>query len=397
MENGIVEQSLDPQQVLISDPETGPRKRLLFIVTVDWYFCSHRLALAKAARDEGYDVAVACRLTKHEDQIKAAGIRVIPLFWDRGGAGPVMQIRALIGLVQILRRERPDICHNVALKPVVFGSAAARIAGVPKIVNAVAGLGTSFIHAGWRAGLSRTVLRYAIRCVANTKNARFIFQNEDDLDSLAELDAVSRSRSVLIRGAGIDPKEFPALPPPTTMPVTFALVARMLKTKGIEDAVAASALLSERGVAHRLLLCGGSDPADRSSLSDEELAHINGTDAVQWLGPVTDVRNIWAQADVALQPSRGREGLPKSLLEAAACGRPMIATDVPGCREIARQDVTGFLVPERTPADLADAMERLILDRALRLRLGEGARSAVEREFSSERVHRDTLAVYRMA
>lgn len=375
------------------------RPRLLFLVTEDWYFCSHRLALARAARDAGFDVVVATRVAAHGEAIRAAGLRLLPLRWRRRGDGVAGGLRALGAIARLYRAERPDIVHHVALKPVLFGGIAARLAwpwprARPLHVAAVTGLGSGLLPGSPAARLLRPALAAALRLAAGG-NA-IIVQNPEDGAALEVL-GIDPRHITLIRGSGVDTAHFtplPEPPPDAGRPLAVALVARMLRSKGVLDAVAAVRRLRAQGVAIELLLAGAGDPGNPDSLDDATLAALAAEPGVRWLGHVEDVRAVWRQAAIAVLPTTYGEGLPKTLLEAAACGRPLVATDVPGCREVVKNGATGLLVPPHDVAALAEALARLMADSALRQAMGVAARALVEREFGAAAVARQTLALY---
>ncbi|MDR3441061.1 glycosyltransferase family 4 protein [Telmatospirillum sp.] len=362
--------------------------RLLFVVTEDWYFCSHRLDLAKAAQRAGYDVHVATRVTGHGETIRAAGFTLHPLQLDRRVGNPLAEIAALIGL---LRRVKPAIMHNVALKPAVFGSLAARLAGVSHVVNAVSGLGYVFINRQGVAGLLRPLIVAAIRFLFGSRGRHVIVQNGHDKAYFDQL--VTPSRVHLIRGSGIDVNRFVPYPELPGIPLA-AVVARLLWDKGIGELVEAARILRDRGVRLRIALIGKPDPANPRTIPEAEVRSWVDEGLVEWWGHRDDIAEVWRQAQIAVLPSY-REGLPKALLEAAACGRPLVTTDVPGCNELVRDGDNGLLVPVRQAEPLAAALARLAGDPALRARLGARARQRAEEEFSSEQVIAQQLDLYR--
>ena len=368
---------------------------LLFLVTEDWYFCSHRLPVARAARDAGFAVTVAARVREHGDQIRAEGFALCPLRWKRSGDGILGGLRALAEIVRLYRHERPDILYHVALKPVLFGGIAAWLAfgprAAPAVLSAVMGLGTS-ASALWR----RWALGRALRFVAG--RGTVIVQNPEDGAALARF-GFDPARVALIRGSGVDTGHFAPLPEPPDEPAgcTVALVGRMLRSKGVLDAAAAIRALRTEGLAVDLVLAGAADRDSRDSLSEEELAALGRESGIEWLGHVGDVREVWRRAAIALLPSSYGEGVPKSLLEAASCARPIIASDMPGCREVVVQGKTGLLVPARDVAALARAIATLARDRELRRRMGEAGRARIVAEFGEEAVAEQTVALLRSA
>lgn len=375
------------------------RPKLLFLVTEDWYFWSHRLPVARAARDAGFEVVVATRVEAHGERIGAEGFRLSPLSWRRRGDGPAGAARALAAIAALYRRERPDIVHHVALKPVLFGGVAARLAfprrrGRPAQVAAVTGLGSGLMPTTLFGRLARPALAGAVRLAA--ADGRIVVQNPEDSAALAGL-GFDPARIALIRGSGVDTRHFAPLPDPAVpsgQTVTVALVARMLRSKGVLDAVAAVRLLRARGVAIELLLAGPTDPDNRDSLDEAALAALAAEPGIAWLGRVEDVRAVWRRAAIAVLPSTYGEGVPKALLEAAAGARAIVATDMPGCREAVRHGETGLLVPPHDIAALADALARLAGDPAARQAMGAAGRALVEREFGEATVASQTLLLY---
>lgn len=364
---------------------------LLFLVTEDWYFCSHRLGLARAARQAGWRVVVATRFDRHRERLAAEGFELVPLGLRRRSLDPLRELAAIAEIVAAYRRERPDIVHHVALKPAVYGSIAAWIAGVPAVLNAVAGLGYVFISDAPKARALRPLLKGAFRRLFNRPNSHLVVQNADDFDAFAKV--VRPPALHLIRGSGVDTTVFTAAPEPEGVPVA-ALVGRMLWDKGVGEAVEAARILKRRGTAVRVVLVGPPDPDNPRSLTERQLRAWHAEGVVEWWGQRDDIAAVWRQAAIAVLPSY-REGLPKALLEAAACGRPMVATDVPGCREMVRHEVDGLLVPVRQAEPLADAIQRFVEDSGLRARFGAAARQRVEAELSDAAVNARFLALYR--
>ena len=365
--------------------------KLLFLVTEDWYFCSHRLPVARAARDAGFAVAVAARVRDHGEAIRAEGFALHPLRWKRRGDGIFGHLRALAEIVSLYRRERPDIVYHVALKPVLFGGLAARLAFFrrPVVVSAVMGLGIEFTGgAGWK----KRALGWAVRVAVG--KGRIIVQNPENRDALVGF-GIDPARIALIPGSGVDTEHFVALPDPPGPDIAVALVGRMLRSKGVLGAVAAVRKLRAEGLDVKLILAGAADPDSRDSLSDDELAALGREPGIEWLGHVGDVRTVWVRAAIALLPSSYGEGVPKALLEAASCARPIAASDMPGCREIVVPGETGLLVPAHDVAALAEAIATLAADAARRRRMGEAGRQRVIGKFGEAMVAQQTVALLR--
>lgn len=369
-------------------------KTLLFVAAADFFFVSHRMTLARAARAAGYDVVVATHVAEHRAAIEAEGFRVVPIRIRRGLRNPFADLLALFDLLKAVRDECPDLVHLLSLKPVVFGGLAARLAGVPATINALTGLGFLYAEGAGSGGLLRTAVTRVLRFLAAPKNVWTIVQNADDLRTLADAKIGDPKRTVLIRGSGVDIVGFAPRPEPEGTPVA-AMVSRLVGLKGVTDLVEAARLLRRRNVPIRVALVGSPDPLNPTAVSRETVEGWVAEGAVEWWGQRNDIPTVWAEAHIAVQPSRGGEGLPKSLLEAGACGRPLVTTDVPGCRELVSDGINGLVVPPQSPQALAAALEKLALDAALRKRLGAAARATVETEHADTAVAAATLDLYR--
>ena len=367
--------------------------RLLYLVTEDWYFCSHRLALARAAREAGFDVTLATRVQRHGHLILEAGLDLVPLRLSRRSSNPVRELGSLYEILALYRRVRPDIVHHVALKPVLYGSIAAIAAGVPSVINALAGLGYIFSSRDLKARCLRPIVKTAFRVILNRPNSHVILQNPDDRKLLALLGITGAKDSPLIRGSGADLSRYAPHPEQPGVPVVV-LPARMLRDKGVEEFIEAARILKGSGVASRFVLAGEPDPDNPASIPEARLKAWASEGVIEYWGWQEDMARVFCQAHVVCLPSY-REGLPKVLIEAAASGRPIVTCDVPGCREIVRHEQNGLLVPARDPRALASALQRLIEDPTLRARFAEKGRAIAEAEFSQDRTIEQTLALYR--
>lgn len=363
--------------------------RLLYFVTEDWYFCSHRLPLAIAARDAGYEVTVVTRVREHGDAIRAAGLQLVPFEIARSGMNPLRELLTLWRLVELYRRIQPDVLHHVAMKPVLYGSLAAILTGVRGVINALAGMGWLFTSAGGGARLIKRGVRVALGRLLG--RGIVLLQNPDDAELLVRM-GVPRRNVRRIAGSGVDLVRFHPTPEPEGTPVVV-LPARLLWDKGVGEFVEAARLLRSRGVIARFVLTGDPDPANPASIQTGQVEGWVRDEMVEHMGWVNDMPQVFAGAHVVCLPSY-REGLPKALIEAAAAGRPIVTTDVPGCREVVDDGVHGFCVPPRDAKALADALARLIADPALRARMGAAARKRAEIEFGLDAVVAQTLALY---
>lgn len=364
--------------------------RLLYLVSEDWYFLSHRLPMARAARDAGYEVHVATRVVDGGGAIAAEGFHLHPIPWRRGSLHPLALLATVRAVRAVYRQVGPALVHHVAFAPSILGSVAAL--GLPMAkLNALAGLGFVFTSGTPKARLLRPPARSLLRFLLSRPRTMVLVQNPDDEAVVRGLgiggDAVAR-----IAGSGVDTAALTPLPEPDGA-FTVGFVGRLLYDKGVGVLIEAHRLLRQRGLALRLLIAGTPDPSNPASIPPDVIARWRQDDSIVFAGHIDDIRTVWAQSHIAVLPSR-REGLPKSLLEAAACGRAMVATDVPGCREIVRDEVNGLLVPADDARALAAAIARLSGDAALRRRFAEAARKIVCDEFSSARVGREIVALY---
>ena len=375
-----------PQEGLGSPPR---KPVLVYLVTQDWYFMSHRVPMARAAQRAGYDVHVITHVDKDRAAIEALGFRVHPVEWRRGSVSPFAFFANMSEIRRLYRKISPDLVHHVALQPTVVGSLAAT--GLPFArLNAVAGFGFVFTSTTLKARIARPAFRALLRYVLNNRHASVLVQNPDDHAAVKALGIID-DRIFIIRGSGVETDKLtPVEEPPD--PITIGFVGRLLDDKGVRILVRAHEILARQGRRMRLLIAGDPDPANPASIPLAEIESWRQR-GVEVLGHVADIGKFWASAHIAVLPSR-REGLPKSLLEAAACGRPIVATDVPGCREIARENLNALLVPPDNAQALADGIARLADDKELRHKFGAAGRRLVENEFSANRVGSEIVALY---
>jgi glycosyltransferase involved in cell wall biosynthesis len=372
----------------------NPRKAVI-VVTEDWYFLSHRLPFAQFLRTSGWDVLIATRINseKNAERIRAAGLQLLSLPVQRASIISAGDLVYLWKLVQLYRRERPDIVHHVAMKPVLYGSIAALFLPSSGVVNAIAGMGYLFTSRSLFVRLVRKSVLRMFGYLFRRDNVRVVLQNKEDLALFSEALGMSAGSVRLIRGAGIYVEAYtPATHGLRTKPVVL-LVSRMLNDKGVREFVAAAQALRRKGIPSRFVLVGGPDPLNPNSLTTEELEAIASDGYVEWLGQRGDIPGLYARADIAVLPSY-REGLPKSLLEAAAAGLPIVATDTSGCREVVEPNLNGLLVPVGNAEALAAALERLLQDKELRARFGVASRRRAELEFHEQMVFAAFLRVY---
>jgi glycosyltransferase involved in cell wall biosynthesis len=367
-------------------------KRIAFIVTEDWFFASHFLPMARAAREMGLEVAVVTRVRAHRAAIEATGAKVNALEAERRSLNPAAAGYSAGRLAAILKAWRPDIVHCIALRAILIGGAAALMAGIPRRVFALTGLG----FLGARQDLLGRGARAAIRMLVRgleTRHTHYLFENPDDA-ALIGLAPRNAARVTILGGAGVDTEMLRPEPLPMQPPLKVAVVARMLWSKGIDLAAEAAKIARARGASVELSLYGAPDPSNPKAIPEDTLRAWSAEPGVAWHGRTQDVASVWREHHVCCLPSRGGEGLPRTLLEGAACGRALVTTDVPGCRTLVRDGVEGLVVPPNDPAALADAVAKLAADPVLVARMGEAARARILDGFTERDVMEAVKRVY---
>ena len=368
-------------------------KKVLFLGNDIGYFLSHRLPMARAAKSAGDEVHVAMPVSDEADKIRNAGLVFHGITLSRWGVHPIKELQSLISVYRLFRNLRPDLVHHVTIKPVLYGSLMARLTRVPAVVNAVSGLGFVFLAKGLKAKLVRLLVKIAYRSAFSHKHSRVIFQNPDDQAEFIQCKIVDSKKTILIRGSGVDMALFTQMPESDGPPVVI-LPSRMLWDKGVGEFVEAAGILRDAGVKARFVLVGGSEIGNPATVSATDLENWQKSGTVEWWGQCTDMPKIFAQSHIVCLPSY-REGVPKALIEAAACGRPIVTTDVPGCREIVLHGHNGLLVPVRDAVSLAAALRTLIENADTRKLMGDNGRKFAAEMFSVEKVICETLAIYR--
>jgi glycosyltransferase involved in cell wall biosynthesis len=366
--------------------------KLLYLVTEDWFFVSHFLPMARTARAAGFEVVVATRVRDHRGRIEAEGCRVVALENERRSFGPFEALRGFARMVRIVREERPDIVHCIALRMVVLGGLAARVGGAKRLVLAPTGLGHVWSNHGLFERAARALVRSIVGRWLRAPQTRYLFENADDPREFG-LDP-DRPPVTIVPGAGVDPDEFSPSPEPVAPPVRVAVVARMIAPKGIAEAVAAARQARALGAAVELHLYGAPDPSNRDSCTEGQLRAWSAEPGIVWHGRSHDIPAVWRENHVAMLLTWYREGVPRGLIEAAACGRPIVTTDAPGCRDLVRDRREGMLVPVRDSDAAAHALVELSRDAAVRARFGEAARARFLERFTEDAVRRAVASLY---
>ncbi len=365
---------------------------LLFVVNDAAFFISHRLHIALGATEAGYSVKIATMAGPSVQTVKDLGFEHYTLPLNRSGRNPVGEAVAFVSILKLLWKLKPDVLHLVTIKPVLYGGLAARLSPVKGVVCAVSGLGFVFMTKGLRAGVFRNLIESFYRLALGKKNLKVVFQNPDDRDALLRMRAVSPVQVEMIRGSGVDLSLYQVMPEPEGVPIV-CFTARLLNDKGIREFIDAARLLCSRDVAARFVVAGDIDPGNPTSATVADLDQWRREGVVEVLGYQKDVAQLFSTVNLVVLPSY-REGLPKVLVEAAAAGRAVVTTDVPGCRDAIDADVTGLLVPAKNVELLAAAIERLINDVPLRHAMGCAGRALAEREFGIEKIVQQHLDIY---
>lgn len=368
------------------------KRKLFIVVNVDWFFLSHRLPIAKAAKKNGYDVTILTQNTGRFDEIKKEGLNVIDVPFKRSGVNILNELKVIYRLKKEFKKSNPEVIHNVALKASIYGSIAGKWAKTGKVINAISGLG--FVFSNEKAGLLKKVLMRMMNFAFKSSRVHFIFQNPDDYRLFQENGFASDSNSIIIKGSGIDLNEFEFCEPPQNDKLVIVLLARMLEDKGIREFKKASDFLKpEYIIKIKWILVGPVDKENPSTLTEEELHKMVIPDYFEWYGYQEDVRGFYKRSDIVSLPSY-REGLPKSLIEACAIGRPIVTTDAPGCKECVDDGINGYLVPVGDSKELANKIKLLVDDEYLRIDFGKKSRLKAEEEFSIDNVVEKTLKLY---
>ena len=368
--------------------------KLIIVVNELRFFLSHRLPIALAARDAGYEVHIASRsgTIDEVEQLNQELLQFHPISFHRSSMGLWQELETLRELRRLYKEIQPDIVHHVTIKPVLYGTLVARWVGGIQILNAISGLGYFFIAQGWKSSIRKTLLLWVYRAILHSKKVWILFQNPDDQALFSQYKIIYPEHAFKIKGSGVDLQQFAYSSIPKGR-IKIVLVARMLWDKGVGDFVESATALTQQGLDADFLLVGSVDPGNPESISVEQLEEWNRSGVVKWLGERADIAQLLAESHIVVLPSY-REGLPKSLIEAAAVGRPIVTTDVPGCREVVKDGENGFLVPAKDAKKLAVAIQKLINNPKLLTSMGKKSRLMAEQEFSIQQIVEQTLKLY---
>ena len=365
--------------------------KIILFANTPWYLFNFCFPLADAVRQTGCEILLVSPEGEYAERLKAAGFRHLPFPIQRRSLNPVTEWQTRNQLVDLYQREKPDIVHHFTTKCIIYGSLAAHAVGVRQVVNSVTGMGYAF--AGNQT--SRRILRMIItqlyrRALVGTV---VLFQNPNDRSEFIKENLVSSEQTVLIRSSGVDLERFKVFPEPDGPPLVV-LAGRMLYDKGIVEFIQAARLLRSRNVNARFVMVGEPDPQNPASIPLKKLKKWDTEGAIEWWGWQEDMVQVYRQAHIVCLPSYYREGVPKTLIEAAASGRPIVTTDSIGCREVVQHGINGLLVPVHSVRELADAIQVLIEDKKLRQQMGLEGRRVAEGDFKLQNVLAAIMAVY---
>jgi len=369
------------------------KKTIIYFVSEDWYFYSHRLPIAREAFNKGFKVVVATRINKHEDLIKSEGFELYPISINRGSLNPLSDLKTIFSLYKCYKKYNPDIVHQVAIKPVIYGTIVARLFGSIKIINAITGLGFVFVSDSIKAKIIRFFVHKMFRSLFSIKNLSLILQNKDDLNYFVTNNLMDENRISVIRGSGVNIETFVNSKIKKPIQPTIMLASRMLWDKGVGEFAKAAKIIKEQRLNVRFVLVGGTDSKNPSSISINQINEWTSSGVLEYWGKRADMVNVLNQSSIVCLPSY-REGLPKVLLEAASCEKPIIATNVPGCREIVRAGENGILVEPKDVESIEKAIKYLVENPKEIEKMGKKGRQIVVENFSEKIVVSETLKLY---
>jgi glycosyltransferase involved in cell wall biosynthesis len=366
--------------------------RLLLFANTDWYLYNHRLALARMAREQGMEVSLVSPKGNYVEKLRAEGFPWFELPLDRSGMNVLREALAVLRCTRLYKSLQPDLVHHFTVKPVFYGSLAARWAGVPALVNSITGLGYLFTNPSPYVTVIRWLLKPIYMRAMAHPNQRIIFQHEGDLQAYLELGLVRREDTTIIPGSGVNLTRFQPRDEPPEPPLIL-MATRMLWDKGVGDLIEAVRRMQAHRITARVALVGRPDEGNPSSIPAEQLEEWQREGFAEWWGHQEDMPAIFAQSHIVVLPSYS-EGVPKCLIEAAAMGKPIVASDLPGCRAIVQDEWNGLLVAPRDPVALSKALQRLVTDRNLRRSMGHNGRKIVEERFDDRIINQKNLTIY---
>lgn len=372
-------------------------KKILFNITEDWFFCSHFLERALAAKKKGYSVFVICKENKHKKFIENHGISFYHIPFNRKSINPIYELFILFKIIRNYNKIKPDIVHQIAAKPIIYGSIAAKICKIKSVLNAPVGMGFVFSSNTIKARILKPILKFFLKQFINSHiginmRNKVVFENYDDLNYFVEMQAVNPKYACVIRGAGVEVNKVLNNNEINSIP-TITFVGRMLKDKGVREFVGAARKLKEKKIKARFLLVGDIDSLNPSSLEKSTLTKWHNEKIIYWKGWINNIESVLKETHIICLPSY-REGLPKALIEGAAFGLPIVTTDTVGCRDVVEDGVNGFLVPIKNVDELVNKLSLLIKNKTLRKKMGRESHKLALSKFSSSIINAQTLKLY---
>ncbi len=369
-------------------------KKMLFLVNVDWFFISHRLPIALKAIESGYEVHIACDITAKGEYLKNLGLKVHPLPFSRSGKNIFNEFKTLFAIYNVFRKVKPDLVHAVTIKPVLYGGIISRVCNIPAFVGAISGLGLVFVANDFKSKVTRVFVKALYKLSFRHKNMKAIFQNKVDKGTLIDIGIINNKNTLLIKGSGADLTEYTYSVEPNGVP-TVIMAARLLKEKGVVEFISMARTLKAKGVAANFVLVGEPDYGNPNSFTVNDLELWKKENVIDLVGFSNEIPKLFSQAHVVVLPSYYGEGLPKVLIEAAACGRPIVTTNNAGCKEAVIDNDTGFIVPIKDVSALTAAVLKLVENKELRMKMGLAARVFAEQEFDVKNVVNKHIDLYK--
>ena len=371
------------------------REKILLVANTGWYLYNFRLPLLSNLREKGLDVILVSPKDKYTAKLEERGFKWIELDLNRRSVNPFVELKSLFKLFLIYWKERPDIVHHFTIKCVLYGTFAAKLSGISKVVNAITGLGYIYNNQSIKAKLLNKVTKPLYFLVLNAKRSKVVFQNLDDLKLLVQKKYTSTKKSILIPSSGVDVERFHFKHPKADVKeIKVLLASRLVADKGINEYVKAAEWIKSQGYSVKFILAGALYPDNPTAIAKEKILSWTHQGIIQWLGHIDNIEDVIDKADIVVLPSHGGEGVPKILIEAAAMGKALISTDVSGCRDVIDNGKNGFLVPPKQYMPLAKAIETLILEPDLRVNMGLRSRDKAIQDFNVKDVIQKTVAVY---
>jgi glycosyltransferase involved in cell wall biosynthesis len=365
--------------------------KLVLFANTDWYLYNYRLSLASTLIEQGNEVLLISPEGNYANRIKASGLSWHAFKISRSDANPIGELLTIFHLARLYSREKPDLVHHFTIKCVLYGSFAARITGISKVVNSITGMGYIFTRNDIFTFFAKPFVTLLYKIAL--KNSRVIFQNENDLDFFTKNQLVNPDQCKLIPGSGVDIIKFKPAPQPNGIPLVV-LCARMIWEKGIQEFVEAAKIIKNKGINARFALVGTPDKGNPSSISEKQMEIWAESGVIEVWGWQEDMVKVYQESSIVCLPSYYREGLAKSLIEAAACGRALIASDIPGCREVVKEGINGLLVPPKQVLPLAESLEKILDDTKMREKMGTESRKIALCSFSAEKINAATISEY---